>query len=93
MLKGLYRKAQAEDKDATKKSDDDEEALRNLDAHRHLILQIMAGTYGEDQAVKWLSYWRLFFIACESAWGSVGGREFLVSHYLFSKPGLSAGVT
>jgi cyclopropane-fatty-acyl-phospholipid synthase len=60
--------------------------LRKLDAHRPRVLRIMADTYGADQAAKWLAYWRLFFIACECAWGSREGREYLVSHYLFAKP-------
>jgi cyclopropane-fatty-acyl-phospholipid synthase len=60
--------------------------LRKLDAHKPRVLQIMADTYGADQALKWLAYWRLFFIACACAWGSRGGREYLVSHYLFARP-------
>ncbi len=60
--------------------------LRKLDAQRPRVKKIMAATYGADQATKWLAYWRLFFIACECAWGLRGGREYLVSHYLFAKP-------
>jgi len=60
--------------------------LRNLDAEKQRVWEIMAATYGRAQAKKWLAYWRLFFIACECAWGFRGGREYLVSHYLFAKP-------
>jgi len=50
------------------------------------IMPILARTYGEDQARKWWVYWRVFFMACAEAWGFRGGREWLVSHYLFQKP-------
>jgi cyclopropane-fatty-acyl-phospholipid synthase len=60
--------------------------LRKLDARKPRVKEIMGATYGADQATKWLAYWRLFFIACECAWGFRGGREYLVSHYLFAKP-------
>jgi len=61
--------------------------LDKLDAQKPRVREIMAATYGADQATKWLNNWRLFFLANEMAWGSAGGREFLVSHYLFEKPG------
>jgi cyclopropane-fatty-acyl-phospholipid synthase len=60
--------------------------LDRLDAQKPRVREIMAATYGQDQAQKWLANWRLFFLACEAAWGSAGGREFVVSHYLFEKP-------
>jgi cyclopropane-fatty-acyl-phospholipid synthase len=59
--------------------------LRKLDAQKFRVNEVMAATYGADQATKWLAYWRLFFIACQCAWGSRGGREYLVSHYLFAR--------
>lgn len=48
--------------------------LDNMDAARAEILPILARTYGEDQALKWWVYWRVFFMACAEAWGFRGGR-------------------
>jgi cyclopropane-fatty-acyl-phospholipid synthase len=61
--------------------------LDRLDAQKPRVREIMAATYGTHQASKWLNNWRLFFLANEVAWGCAGGREFLVSHYLFERPG------
>lgn len=59
--------------------------LRNMDSHRAEIMPILERTYGKDQALKWWVYWRVFFMACAELWGFNGGREWLVSHYLFEK--------
>jgi cyclopropane-fatty-acyl-phospholipid synthase len=60
--------------------------LRNMDAHRSEILPLFAMTYGRDQAKKWWAYWRVFYMSCAELWGYRGGKEWLVSHYLFRKP-------
>jgi cyclopropane-fatty-acyl-phospholipid synthase len=60
--------------------------LRNLDRNRAQALPLLAQTYGADQARKWLSYWRVFFMACAELWAFRGGEEWMVSHYLFRKP-------
>jgi cyclopropane-fatty-acyl-phospholipid synthase len=60
--------------------------LQNMDAHRAEILPLFAQTYGADQAVKWWSYWRVFYLACAELWWFRGGGEWHVSHYLFRKP-------
>ncbi len=62
-----------------------EDWLRNMDAHRAEIMPILAQTYGAENAVKWWSYWRVFYLACAELWGFRGGREWLVSHYLFRR--------
>ena len=41
--------------------------------------------YGPGRGAAWASNWRVFFLACAGLWGYRGGREWLVSHYLFSK--------
>jgi len=59
--------------------------LKNMDAHRAEIMPLFAQTYGADQAVKWWSYWRIFYLACAELWWFRSGEEWLVSHYLFQK--------
>ena len=63
-----------------------EQWLENMVAHRTEIEPILAQTYGADQVRRWWVYWRVFFMSCAELWGYAGGREWMVSHYLFSKP-------
>ncbi|MFA6962853.1 MAG: cyclopropane-fatty-acyl-phospholipid synthase family protein [Opitutaceae bacterium] len=60
--------------------------LQNMDKHRDEIIPLFRDTYGEDQATKWWAYWRVFYMSCAELWGYKKGEEWLVSHYLFSKP-------
>jgi cyclopropane-fatty-acyl-phospholipid synthase len=62
--------------------------LANLDRNAVRARPLLAATYGADQARRWLSYWRVFFMACAELWGFRGGTEWQVSHYLFSKTSL-----
>jgi cyclopropane-fatty-acyl-phospholipid synthase len=59
--------------------------LNKLDAHRQEVDEIMAATYGPDQATRQVVNWRLFFMVCEAIFRSRGGREWFVAHYLFAK--------
>jgi cyclopropane-fatty-acyl-phospholipid synthase len=59
--------------------------LQNMDSHKQEIMKIMKRVYGEKDALKWWSYWRIFFMACAELWGYKGGKEWMVSHYLFQK--------
>ena len=59
--------------------------LDNMDANRETIMQIFAEVYGADQATKWWAYWRIFFMACAELFGAKKGKEWEVTHYLFSK--------
>lgn len=60
--------------------------LANMDAQRERLLPILAQAYGEAQTTRWWVYWRVFFMSCAELFGYRGGREWLVSHYLFQKP-------
>lgn len=59
--------------------------LQNMDAQRDHILPLFARTYGAGEAMKWWSYWRIFFMSCAELWGYRHGEEWLVSHYLFRR--------
>jgi cyclopropane-fatty-acyl-phospholipid synthase len=59
--------------------------LNNLDKRRQQILPILAETYGQGQAERWLQRWRIFFLACSELWGYGNGEEWLVSHYRLTK--------
>lgn len=50
--------------------------------HAYLGLQ---RTYGDGQGLKWMVYWRLFYLACSELFNYNGGDEWFVSHYLFKK--------
>jgi cyclopropane-fatty-acyl-phospholipid synthase len=60
--------------------------LRNMDRRRAEIMPLFEATYGKGQALKWWVRWRIFFMACAELWNYRGGKEWMVSHYLFHKP-------
>jgi cyclopropane-fatty-acyl-phospholipid synthase len=59
--------------------------LTNTDKHHREIMPILKTTYGEEHALKWWVYWRVFFMSCAELWGYDEGNEWIVSHYLFKK--------
>jgi cyclopropane-fatty-acyl-phospholipid synthase len=59
--------------------------LANLDRHVTEVQPILAQTYGGEDRDRWLARWRVFFMACAELWGFRGGREWVVSHYLFDR--------
>ncbi len=63
--------------------------LNKMDRQKPQVQDVLAKAYGPDQMKHWWVNWRLFFIACEENWGLRGGREYLVSHYLFERPSLN----
>lgn len=61
--------------------------LKKLDDQRNPVEAIMAEVYGDDQALRWLVYWRLFFMGCAEFFGIRQGQENLITHLLFEKRG------
>jgi cyclopropane-fatty-acyl-phospholipid synthase len=59
--------------------------LEKMDAREKEVKEVLAATYGPENLQKWWVNWRLFFLACEMTWAHRGGREYIVSHYLFRK--------
>lgn len=58
--------------------------VERMDENAEAIERVLAETYGPGRGRAWSANWRLFFLACAELWGFRGGREWLVSHYLFS---------
>jgi hypothetical protein len=60
-----------------------EDWFQRFDRHRKEVLGIFSSVYGRDEALRWLVRWRVFFMACAELFGYAGGKEWMVSHYLF----------
>ncbi|MCB1147713.1 MAG: SAM-dependent methyltransferase, partial [Leptospiraceae bacterium] len=58
--------------------------LQNMDAKKAEIMPIFEQVYG-SQALKFWSYWRIFFLAVAELFGQFDGEEWMVNHYLFTK--------
>ncbi|MGO4712461.1 SAM-dependent methyltransferase [Bradyrhizobium sp. 2TAF24] len=54
--------------------------LRNFDAHRQAIKEVLRPVYGEETRL-WMRRWRWFFLATAGLFGHAGGEEWGVSHY------------
>jgi cyclopropane-fatty-acyl-phospholipid synthase len=61
--------------------------LDNMDQNHDQIMGIFRSVYGE-QASVWFQRWRVFFMSCAELFNYDQGREWGVSHYLFSKKDL-----
>jgi len=59
--------------------------LNKMDKNKSIILKIFSETYGHDKAKLWFQRWRIFFMACEELFGTKDGKEWGISHYLFTK--------
>lgn len=59
--------------------------LSQLDAKRDEVLPVLARVYGEDQKLKWLQRWRIFFMSCAELFAYREGNEWYVAHYRFRK--------
>lgn len=61
--------------------------LKIQDRREAEILPIFEETYGGTEAARlWIQRWRMFYMACSELFRYRGGREWMVSHYLFRKP-------
>lgn len=59
--------------------------FRRMRRQKKAILPILAATYGEKNKTRWWVNWKLFFLGCAETWRLRAGKEYIVSHYLFSK--------
>lgn len=59
--------------------------LNRMDKNKKIILDIFKEIYGIDKAKLWFQRWRIFFMACEELFGMCNGKEWGISHYLYSK--------
>jgi cyclopropane-fatty-acyl-phospholipid synthase len=61
--------------------------LRLQDQREREILPLFEEVYGSAAAARlWIQRWRMFYMACSELFRHDGGREWMVSHYLFRKP-------
>jgi cyclopropane-fatty-acyl-phospholipid synthase len=60
--------------------------LRNLDAHADQIHDLFRRVYGPDHASRWVTRWRIFFLACAEVFACRNGQEWGMGHYRFRKP-------
>ena len=58
--------------------------LARMDQHQAAIMPLFDKTYGSSDALKWWVRWRMFFMASAELWNFGGGKEWIVSHYLFA---------
>ncbi|RUL84637.1 SAM-dependent methyltransferase [Tautonia sociabilis] len=59
-----------------------EDWLKNLDINRDRLLVLFAQTTDCDTTPVMLQRWRIFFMACAELFGTNGGSEWFVGHYL-----------
>jgi len=61
--------------------------LKQQDRVEQELRPLFRETYGSDKAANlWIQRWRIFYMACSELFRYRGGREWMVSHYLFRKP-------
>ncbi|MFN0169645.1 MAG: SAM-dependent methyltransferase [Bryobacteraceae bacterium] len=65
--------------------------LDGLDRRRGEVLGLFASMYGDEEALRWLVRWRVFFMTCAELFGFARGQEWIVSHYLFENAAGAGG--
>ncbi len=61
--------------------------LDQLDARRGAVREVLASTYGDAEAERWVNRWRLFLLACAELFAYRNGDEWGVGHYLMVPSG------
>ena len=61
-----------------------EDWLKNLKSNKEKAKQLLKEVYGNDYSL-WYVYWKIFYMAVAELFGTKNGKEWMVSHYLFSK--------
>lgn len=61
-----------------------EQWLEKMDQNKDEIMKLFKEHYG-NEAKKWFSYWRIFYMSCAELWKYKDGEEWYVSHYLMEK--------
>src|SRR5262249_13544851 len=59
--------------------------LANLDAARETLAGVAPPPADAAGRQRWLTRWRIFFMACAEMFGYRDGREWLISHYRFKR--------
>jgi cyclopropane-fatty-acyl-phospholipid synthase len=57
--------------------------LQNMDRQASQIRPLFDAVYGTGHSKQWFMRWRIFFLAVSEMFGSHGGAEWYVGHYLF----------
>lgn len=60
-----------------------EDWLRQFDGAREALRPVLAATYGAAEVPRWISNWRLFFLAVAEMFAYDNGQQWGVSHYRF----------
>jgi len=62
--------------------------LKLQDQREGEILPVFEKVYGDSPSARiWIQRWRIFYLACSELFRFREGNEWMVSHYLFRKPG------
>lgn len=56
-----------------------------MDERKDDVLPILTRVYGNAEGSRWFQRWRVFFMACEELFAYNRGREWYVTHMLFSR--------